>query len=234
MTSSEDFKQAIKTGNLDKAFNAAMSNASKLSITTKIITSEGDRVDGDRDNYLHTHINLVEGKIENEIGEKLTGDRYAEIQQFHLRQVSRGHQTIQQNLISLQKMFQSMSAFQKHSRLQNWVDIAADVDGESSPPQPKIDRLCGKTPDALPAPINKLKADLDTKYSNDETSDNIIDDLIFMAYLDDDLPIEEFSEDPEDWKEWLEDESGEPELDINSLNISETQKSNASNSTEAK
>ena len=228
MTSSEDFKQAIKTGNLDKAFNVAMSNASKLSITTKIITSERDRVDGDRDNYLHTQINLVEGKIENEIGEKLTGDRYAEIQQFHLRQVSQGHQTIQQNLISLQKMFQLMSAFPQHSRSPNWVDIAADVDGESLS-TPKTNRLRGKTPDAsLPALINN-KADIDTQPSN-EASDSIIDDLMFMAYLDDDLPVEEFSEDPEDWKEWLEDESSEPELDINSLNISQAQKSNASNS----
>lgn len=231
MTSSEDFKQAIKTGNIDKAFSVAMSNAPELSITTKIITSEGEgRVNCD--NYLHTHINLVEGKIENEIGEKLTSDRYAEIQKFHLRQVSQGHQTIQHNLISLQKMFELMSAFQQHLRSPNWVDIAANIDGESLPTQ-KTNQLYGKTLDALElAPIDELKADLDI--SVDEAEDSIIDYLMSMAYLDDDTPAEEFSEDPEDWKEWLEDELDEAEvLDINSLDISEAQKSNASNSIEA-
>ncbi|MGD1920917.1 MAG: hypothetical protein ACFCAD_19775 [Pleurocapsa sp.] len=133
MTSREDFKQAIRTGNINEAFLLAMSNAPELSITTKIITAEGEehQINSHKtgaDNYLRTNINLIDGKIENEIGEKLTGDRYSEIKQFHMRQVEEGHQTIQHNLVSLQKMFQLMSSFQEqNSEHSSWVDIAADV-----------------------------------------------------------------------------------------------------------
>ena len=64
MSSSEEFKQAIKAGNINEAFLVAMSNAPKLSITTKIVTAEGERVDrqsSEVDNYLRTQINLIEG-----------------------------------------------------------------------------------------------------------------------------------------------------------------------------
>ena len=155
MTSKEDFKQAIRAGNINEAFLVAMSNAPELNITTRIITAEGDRVnvgEQERDNYLRTQISLIEGKIENEIGEKLTGDRYTEIKQFHLQQVSKGHQTIQHNLISLQKMFQLMSSFNEQSDRSNWVDIAANVTREPLGSRIDTERLYGnKIPSALKA-----------------------------------------------------------------------------------
>ena len=249
MSSSEDFKQAIRTGNIQEAFVVAMSNAPELSITTKIVTSEGKQVNSKEhqaDNYLRTNINLIEGKIENEIGEKLTGDRYSEIQQFHIRQVTQGHQTIQHNLISLQKMFQLMSAFQQQQNSEhlNWVDIAADVSRESLSPQPETNQLSGKTRSALSAgKTTNPTQDIISGNHSDNTEiepqlpsfeegaeDEVVDDILSLADIDDDSPAEaEKTEDPQadkgDWGEWLEDEPEvKPEVfNLKSLNIKEAQ-----------
>ncbi len=242
MTSSEDFKQAIREGNISEAFLVAMSNAPELNITTKIITADGQRVDADQsqlDNYLSTHINLIEGKVENEIGEKLTGDRYSEIKQFHLQQVTQGHQTIQHNLISLQKMFQLMSSFQEQqaSNHDRWVDIAADVTRESLPANPDPNQLYGnKIPNALEPGATTSQTETSTPETDNAVSENyepqlpsfeeedesIVNDLLSIADDDgDDLDESETQENQADWSEWLDDE---PEVkteifDLKSLNI---------------
>jgi hypothetical protein len=155
MTSNEDFKKALRAGNLSEAFLVAMSHAPELNITTRIVSpQENDQPQ--KGNYLRTQINLIEGKIDNEIGEQLIGDRYPEIQQFHLQQVTQGHKTIQQNLVSLQKMFRLMSAFQQQQKASeelSWVDMAADVARESLPPENRVVKLNGgnTTPNALGA-----------------------------------------------------------------------------------
>lgn len=243
MSSSEDFKQAIRAGNISEAFLVAMSNAPELNITTKIITAEGERVDAkssEVDNYLRTHINLIEGKVENEIGEKLTGDRYSEIKQFHIEQVTQGHQTIQHNLISLQKMFQLMSSFQQQqtSERANWVDIAADVTRESLPSNfPErlySDRVtnalgAGTIPDKTEANTTEKETVADTKVNDAEPQlpsfeaedDDIVDDLLSLTDIDDST-----AETRADWSEWLEDE---PDIkaevfDLQSLDVREAAK----------
>lgn len=245
MSSKEDFKQAIRSGNINEAFLVAMSNAPELNITTKIVTADGEKVDtgGQMDNYLHTHINLIEGKVENEIGEKLTGDRYSEIKQFHIQQVTQGHQTIQHNLVSLQKMFQLMSSFQQEAESHsNWVDIATDVTRELPSPENQ-NQLRGNTPNALEAGVEEVKTtktviSFDSDEDNSEPQlpsfdvedDEMVNDLLSLADLDDldelDEPIEEAPETPQDradWSEWLDDE---PDVktevfDLKSLNIKE-------------
>ena len=240
MTSKEDFKQAIRTGNINEAFLVAMSNAPELNITTKIITADGNKVDAgaQMDNYLHTHINLIEGKVENEIGEKLTGDRYSEIKQFHIQQVTQGHQTIQHNLVSLQKMFQLMSSFQEAANHSNWVDIAADVTRESLPPQKNQNQLRGNVRNALEASteVETTKTVISFNEGNpepqlpsfDAEDDEMVNELLSLADIDevDDLseePEPEASSDRADWSEWLDDE---PDVktevfDLKSLNIKE-------------
>jgi hypothetical protein len=243
MTSSEDFKQAIRAGNISEAFLVAMSNAPQLNITTKIVTADGQKIDADdaqMDNYLHTHINLIEGKVENEIGEKLTGDRYSEIKQFHLQQVTQGHQTIQHNLLSLQKMFQLMSSFQQQQATHtNWVDIAADVAREST------GHLYGNSPNALEAsnvgnqsranqinqPIAKIAENsfepqlpaLNGELNAED--EQMVNDLLSLAALDDDTELEETAtpKNQPDWSEWLDEE---PDVktgvfDLKSLNVKE-------------
>jgi hypothetical protein len=244
MTSSEDFKQAIRAGNINEAFLVAMSNAPELNITTKIITADGQQRkvnQAEMDNYLHTHINLIEGKVENEIGEKLTGDRYSEIKQFHLQQVTKGHQTIQHNLISLQKMFQLMSSFyeQQTSNHNNWVDIAANVTQEPISSKSDTGKLNGnKIPNALKAgEINSKIATLspdeiaEENYepllpSFDEEDESVVDDLLSLTDIDNDSDEPENPENQSDWSEWLEEEPDvKPEVfDLKSLNIRDAAK----------
>ncbi|MEM8831959.1 MAG: hypothetical protein AAGE96_21780 [Cyanobacteria bacterium P01_G01_bin.19] len=237
MSAKEDFKRAIGTGNIDEAFLIAMSNAPELSITTKIITSDGGeyRVDDrefDADNYLRTNISLIEGKVENEIGEKLTGDRYSEIKQFHMRQVAEGHQTIQHNLVSLQKMFQLMSSFQQQqsSERSSWVDIAADVTRESLSSKPEPTQLYSKNQNALEAArtpkSSQTKLAVETENPEPqlpsfEEDEGVVDDLLSLADIDDDSTENESDEKKGDWGEWLEDEpETKPEVfDLKSLNI---------------
>ena len=231
MTSKEDFKQAIRTGNINEAFLLAMSNAPELSITTKIITADGGEHqvndnESAADNYLRTNINLIEGKIENEIGEKLTGDRYSEIKQFHMRQVAEGHETIQYNLVSLQKMFQLMSSFQEQSQHSNWVDIAADVTREPLPAKPETTQLYGAAPSVLKPGIQPQN--LAESEENPEPQlpafeeEGVVEDLLSLADIDDDSSEEQpANEEKGDWGEWLEDEpETKPEVfDLKSLNI---------------
>lgn len=245
MTSKEDFKQAIRTGNINEAFLLAMSNAPELSITTKIITAEGEenQVNShktDVDNYLRTNINLIEGKIENEIGEKLTGDRYSEIKQFHMRQVEEGHQTIQHNLVSLQKMFQLMSSFQEqNSEHSSWVDIAADVTREPLPTKSETTKLYSKPHSALQpgTTINQPQTQLGVagdnpepqlpSFEDEEEDEGVVDDLLSLADIDDESTEEQPTEEQEqgDWGEWLEDEpETKPEVfNLKSLNIKDNQ-----------
>lgn len=213
-----EFKQAIRAGKIEEAFLVAMSNAPELNITTKIITAEGKDVEGSQNNYLHTHINLIEGKIENEIGEKLIGDRYSEIKQFHMQQVTQGHQTIQQNLISLQRMFQLMSSFkQQASEHTSWVDIAADVTRDLSA---KASQLYGKkVPNALEAGETNSDRSLDAENNSrserkppEAEEDDIVQDLLSMTDEEDDSQEDNST----DWSEWLDDE---PDVETKVFNL---------------
>jgi hypothetical protein len=213
MTASEEFKKALRAGKLSEAFLLAMSKAPELHITTWIASPqansqvEKDTPQPEAGNYLRTHINLIEGKIETEIGEKLIGDRNPEIHQFHLQQVSQGHQTIQQNLESLQKMFHLMTAFQNQQQGNgsqvNWVDITAD-----SYPSQKLEE--NGAIGSLAAAEVVSKSETATKVEpqlpsfTPEEDDNLVNDLLSLADLDSDM--EEDEEDSEDWGEWLEDE----------------------------
>ncbi len=250
MTSSEDFKQAIRAGNIQEAFLVAMSNAPELNITTKIVTAEGNQhqIDVNQsqgDNSLRTHISLIEGKVENEIGEQLTGDRYSEIKQFHIEQVTQGHQTIQRNLISLQKMFQLMSTFQQQTAEDfNWVDIAADVAREHLSARRETNQLSAKAPEAIAAgkTTNKTEvvlSNIETKTNNPkphlpsfvpEEDDALADDLLSLTDLDDESDGDQLEENPQpgqgDWSDWLEEEADDKKVksevfDLKSLNIGE-------------
>jgi hypothetical protein len=104
MTAIDQFKEKIKAGNVYEALTIAMSEAIELKITTRI--TSGDASDDDSNSYLRTRINLVDGKIENEVGSELIGNEsYDEILNFHLDQVKEGQQILINNLDSLQKMF---------------------------------------------------------------------------------------------------------------------------------
>ncbi len=108
MTAIEEFKNKIQAGKVYEALALAMSEAIELKITTWVANSETDNLNDDsQPGYrMRTSINLVEGKIDNEIGREFANNpAYEELQKLHLEQVKRGREIILNNLASLQTMF---------------------------------------------------------------------------------------------------------------------------------
>lgn len=254
MKTSNEFKQALRAGKLSEAFLLAMSNAPQLHITTWVASAQDDASPQDRDsdrppagNYLRTHINLVEGKIENEIGEKILADGNSAISKFHWQQVNQGHQAIQQNLQSLQKMFHLMTAFEQQRQTNNaigmnWVDVETDNDSgtsELSGDYPKgtlRDRSIGSlgaaqsdlasgeitgSPTAEEtSTIRTTKVEPQLPAFAQEQEDDDDDGVVddLLSLADlDDEPDLE-PEDNEDWGEWLEDEEGKVKPELVNLN----------------
>ena len=115
MAASDDFKQQLKAGKIVEALALALGEAVELKITTwasskPVVDAEifdlGQELPkpGHR---LQTRINLLKGELENEIGSQFLGSSsYKELRQFHLDQVNQSHKIIQDNLSSLQKLFE--------------------------------------------------------------------------------------------------------------------------------
>ena len=227
MKSNEDFKQALRSGNLREAFLLAMSKAPQLHITTWIASPQDNPAQPKGDKSLCTHINLIEGKIDNQIGEQLLGTRHPKIQQFHYQQVTQGHQTIQQNLESLQKMFRLMADFQKQQQQgysqSSWIDVREADKNE----------LKGYTVNGLSTSETFTEASSSTQiepqlpsFTKDEEEDNddaVVNDLLSLDDLDgedEEIEIQEATEE-EDWGDWLEEDDSPINteiVDLNSIN----------------
>jgi hypothetical protein len=132
MTSSDEFRKALRAGKLTDAFVLAMSKAHQLNITTSIAFPEKNSSQSATSSSLRTRLDLVEGKIDNEIDEQFLGNPlYQQVQQFHRQQVNRGHHTIAQNLETLQQMFRLLVTLQKQQLEGNyrefgWLDVATE------------------------------------------------------------------------------------------------------------
>jgi hypothetical protein len=112
MALSDDFREQLKAGNLPEAFALALSEAVDLKITTWVASAESESGRTPKsESRLHSRINLMGGTIENEVGEQFLDEGpYGELRQFHLAQVAQSSTTIQNNLASLQKLFELMVA----------------------------------------------------------------------------------------------------------------------------
>ncbi len=112
MASSDDFKAQLKAGNIPEALALALSEAVELKFTTWVPTEEDVETSEAKPGHrLRTRINMIEGEVEHEVGEEFIGNgRYRELKQFHLEQVAGGSQLIENNLKSLQKLFEVLVA----------------------------------------------------------------------------------------------------------------------------
>lgn len=112
MASSDDFKAQLKAGNIPEALALALSEAVELKFTTWVPTEEDiDKSEAKPGHRLRTRINMIEGEVEHEVGEEFIGNgRYRELKQFHREQVAGGSQLIENNLKSLQKLFEVLVA----------------------------------------------------------------------------------------------------------------------------
>ena len=199
MASSEEFKQAIREGRLNDAFVLAISKAPDLEITTWIASADSSETQPQARKFLRTHINLVEGEITNKIGSEIIGDNlYQKAQQFHIQQVSQGHQTITHNLESLQQILRLMTVLQKQKQ------------GESYQPLETFKISASPVPEANVFP----KVETNANYINPVTviaeETPVEDNMLSLGDLEaeaDKIPDEANLENGDnDWGDWLEDD----------------------------
>ena len=223
MASSKEFKQAIREGRLHDAFVIAMSNAPELHITTWVASADSETKPLEEE-CLRTHVNLVEGEIVNEIGEELIGDNlYGTLQQFHLQQLTQGHQTISQNLQSLQQMFRLLAVLQKQQKGEAYTPIKTWKIAETTlPPASTANLSLENNSTKETATFTSASESVDIQSINDE-EDNIVDDLLSLDDLDIGVERQESissveSEEPaakaEDWGDWLDEDSSEINSEI--------------------
>ena len=237
MTSSKEFKQAVREGKLKEALAIAMENVPELHITTWIASADDSSHPNERE-CLRTHINLVEGEIVNEIDERLLGDRSLPgLQQFHLQQVTRGHQTVSQNIQSLQQIFRLLSVLQKqrqglaYTPVNTWtIDESAVL--PAATPQPSVDSnylTAQSSPQITGAAEQKentgfvLVKESDDLASEEDEAD-IVNELLSLDEIDVEVEqpkeeqnrqnIKNKAKDDEDWGDWLEEDERESNSDI--------------------
>ena len=232
MASSKEFKQAIREGRLNDAFGIAMSNAPELHITTWVASGESESKPLEEE-CLRTHVNLVEGEIVNEIGEELIGDNlYATLQQFHFQQVTQGHQTISQNLQSLQQMFRLLAVLQKQQKGEAYTPINTwKIADTALPSASKANLSLENNSSDEPTNFASNSESVEIQSINDE--EDIVDDLLSLDDIDIEVnrqenipPSVESEAKPaakaEDWGDWLDEDSSEinPEIvDIEDLDL---------------
>ncbi|HEY9649730.1 MAG TPA: hypothetical protein V6C95_03635 [Coleofasciculaceae cyanobacterium] len=138
MASSDNFRKQLKAGNITEALALALSEAVELNITTWVASSS-DEVEAEQaqpGHRLRTRINLIEGDIENEIGDQfIANGPYRELRQFHLEQVAEGHRIIQSNLKTVQKLFEVLLATRSSAATPPVIEPEyPDVESQLLPP----------------------------------------------------------------------------------------------------
>ncbi len=108
---SQDFRDKLEKNNIAEALQMALSEAIELKIVTWVSDSDLPGAQNSVDdappcNVMRSRINIVDGDIETEIGSKFLGNGpYAELKDFHMKQVGEGRTIIRQNLDSLKDLF---------------------------------------------------------------------------------------------------------------------------------
>lgn len=130
MTPLEEFRQKIEAGEIFAALAIAMSEAVELDVTTSIASAQNRQEESSQsDCWMHTRINLIDGKIENEISRKFANNSaYAHLQKLHLEQVKQGREIVLNNLASLQSMFAMLNETQSKIK-----EISATSEPKSLP-----------------------------------------------------------------------------------------------------
>jgi hypothetical protein len=114
----DDFQEAIKAGKLKEALILAMTQAMELNITTWVTSTGGETGSAAQPGHrLHTRIDIMQGKIENEVGDRFIGyGPYQELRDYHQQQVTQSHAIVQSNLYSLQQLFGVLTAIQQQNQ----------------------------------------------------------------------------------------------------------------------
>lgn len=111
MTISERFRQHLQAGNFESAVDLALSEAMNLEIVTWVGDDAEDAEASpkrQRGSQIRTKINLLDGKVENQIGSLfLDGGPYANLREFHNHQIQSSQALIRQKFESLHSLLSS-------------------------------------------------------------------------------------------------------------------------------
>lgn len=179
MASSDDFREQLKTGNITEALATALSKAVELKVTTWV-ASESDEIEATEakpGHRLRTRLNMIEGKLENEIGDQfIANGRYRELRQFHLDQVAQGNKIIQNNLKSLQKLFEVLAAIRYQAATPSVIEPdSSAIDTPFLPPsEDSAEPPIFQDPSFSSAtPVDRLK-ELDVDDDEDDWDDSVL------------------------------------------------------------
>ncbi len=140
MTPNDNFKNALKAGKLADALVIALSKATELKITTSIVSANdyyGKNSQIHPEDCLETKINLLKGEINNKIGENLLKNQnYETLQKLHLEEAIQGNQIIQNNLETLQELFEILAQLKQQKLEITHPEIVSLHLGNQLPPAP--------------------------------------------------------------------------------------------------
>jgi hypothetical protein len=114
------------TGSFGEALAEVFTDLVNLEIITWVARSATDEsLPGNR---LRTKINLLDGDIENEVGEAfLPGNQYEHLRDFHESQVSKGADTIKNNLQTLVDICEKVTGLGKAKDKDEEVAVGSSV-----------------------------------------------------------------------------------------------------------
>lgn len=160
MALSDDFRKQLQEGNIAAAFALALSEAVNLRVTTWVSSgadaTEAGKLEQVKPGHrLYTHINTLDGDIENEIGDQFLGNSpYRELREFHLDQVTQGTRIIQENLESLQRIFEVWLEMRGQTPTTLVIEPEkVEVKEQLSPPtqEPTVTESVRELPEVTPA-----------------------------------------------------------------------------------
>jgi hypothetical protein len=145
MIPNDNFKNALKAGDLADALVIALTKATELKITTSVVSANdyfGKNPHLHPEDCLETKVNLLKGEIENKIGENLLkSELYENLQKLHLEEAIESNKLIQNNLENLQKLFTIIAKLkQQQLKIKNTEILSLHLGNKlsSPPPSPKI------------------------------------------------------------------------------------------------
>ena len=208
MAASDDFKEAIKAGKLREALVIAMSHAVELDITTWVSSDPEHPEQSKPGKKMRSHINLIGGKIENEIGDQLLSSvQNLELQQYHFHHVSQSNETIDNNVKTLQKLIEILITLQQQETnlaiepQTSAVEMLPPTINTTTESEPELDLDVDE--DSIIFTLEDLEPDSQTIISKEDPQE--WDDLEEESTVID-FDSSTVEEDPQEWDD-LEEES---------------------------
>jgi hypothetical protein len=224
MISCEEFQEKLQAGQLQEALALMLREPMELDVTTRMTEDSMASSHCSDNEYLRTKINLLTGKIQNEVGKDVIVDSniYLKLQQLHIDQVDASYQIIQDYLDRITAIVALLSPTSSAAEIVNADRLNLDFLMTSLPQskQNSSNQRQGSNTSAeiisiggSEAPVkNRKSANLleNSMFSTQEQSPPIASTIAAEfppanVVIDDDIDLS-IDEAGTVWEEWIEDE----------------------------